>query len=313
MAGSVLTDIGVSAVEDVTDMIFQITPEETVTYNLLGETNDVDNIYHQWQTRDLVTRNDNAKVEGRTFQAREVRGTSRETNICQIFGDEIRISGTSQAVKRYAISDQFADQMKISMTEVKTDMNHAIVQGSLASVTTTGQRRFNGIIWSLSLGTGNHTVLTVASLGEDLLMDLLQENWDRGVRAKDVLVNAREKRAISAFTAGVTKFRDQEDRRVVNAVSIYESDFGIVQIHLERDVPSNTTIDVGGVDFSNSSFVIAIDRSFWKKAWLRRPFTEMTAKVADSIDGALTAEFTLEYGNPNAGGWKVIPSLVPTL
>ena len=54
-----------SVAEDVTQIIYQITPEDTPFYNMIADRSS-GSPKHEWQTRDLTTRSDNATVEGAT-------------------------------------------------------------------------------------------------------------------------------------------------------------------------------------------------------------------------------------------------------
>lgn len=297
--GTLYGDLAGLVKEDVLDILVQITPEDTPFFQMTGDS-QANNIFHQWNRRALTTRQLNANVEGKVFSfGVEAIVATRELNATQIFNKEVRVSGSSQAVDRYAVADQFADQMEARMTELKTDIEHALLRGSIVSgSSTTTARQLKGVIWALSAGS-NVSYATNASFDEGGLNELLANNWELGVRSRDVLVNRVLKRRISGFTSSTTKFRDQNDLVLVNVVSVYESDFGVVRIHLSRDIPQNFSVTSG---FS-SHMVIALDRAFYSKAWLRRPFARRTPEVADSMDGVIIAEGTLEYGHPSGGGW----------
>lgn len=282
--------------ESVMQTIFQITPEDTPYFNMIddGEANSPN---HQWQTRALTTRQDNAQVEGATFTFAAPNTPSRVTNLTQIIEKTARVSGTNQASQMHAISDLVADQIELRMVEWKTDTEHALLRGSQASGNASDTaRRMTGL---LNAVTTNATAFASGvTLGETELNDLLENIWNSGGKPADVLVHGFLKRRISSFSGNATKNFDQTERKVVNTISIYDSDFSVVAVQLSRDMPNGAAANA----------LVAIDRSMFGKAWLRRPTVERSPKVADSIDTVILGELTHEYGNEAAAGLITIAS-----
>jgi len=294
--GTFYADVLTKVKEDVLDIYFRLTPEDTPFTQMSGDS-DVMQPFHQWLEESLSTRNDNAVEDGAAFAfTTEPIGAVRLNNATQILKKEVRISRTSQKSVRYGVANQFADQLGKRLVELKTDAEHALIRGSLTTGNASSARRLQGVIWALTLGSQQHTLLEVVSFNEAHLNDLLQALWVQGAKARDLLVNGNMARRISEFTGSATKFRDQNDLTLMNVVSVYESDFGVVRKHISRDVPQS-------VGVSADTYVIAIDRDMFKKAWLDRPFTKRTADIADSLDGVIMAELTLEYGSPTGGGF----------
>lgn len=285
--------------EDVLDYIIRITPADTPAFNIFGD-DEADEIFQVWLLEELSTRNDNAVAEGDVYaMTTGAIPVTRESNVQQIFKKEIRISRSSQRVARYGgVADQYARTLSNRLIEMKTDMERAIWQGCYSSGNSSTARRMRGIIGAISRGTNNHSNMSNASLTVDVLRDMLQETWTNGVRVTDVFSGADLKRRISQFTAGDTKYRDQNDVRLLDYVSVFESDFGVVRTHITRDLPS--------ADASGGACIVALNRDMFTKAWLDRPFHKRTADVADSLDGVALGEFTLKYGSPNAGSWRFL-------
>jgi hypothetical protein len=71
-------------------------------------------------------------------------------------------------------------------------------------------------------------------------------------------------------------------------VSVYMSDFGTVEIFLERYLPKGN-----GLVMNDDAFRIA---------WLRKPKVEELAKVGDLKQFQIVGECTLEYLNERAAG-----------
>lgn len=284
-------DAAANLVEDVTDIIYELVPLDTPVYMSIGD-NKATGIEHTWQRRALTTRQHNALAEGYTYTFGTNRLPSRLRNINQILGKNIRVSESNQAVMHYAIADVYGDQAELKMKELKTDAEHAILVGTLASGFTDVARQMNGLITVISASNSTtYTDASGATFTESHLNDFIQRAWDCGGAPKDAFMGGRMKRKISSFTAGSTNYRylSADEQRVINTISIYESDFFPVTTHLSRDIPNAA----GGANFPG---ILLLDVEICKKSWLRRVKHEMTAKVASSKDGILEMEFTVEWG-----------------
>lgn len=284
-------------VEDVGDIIYQITPEETPFYNMIGDTRSIA-VQHEWFQRGLTTRQHNAQPEGFTFTfTTAMTLPTRQFNILQIFNKDIRVSRTQQQISHYAIESVYGDQAEIRMTEFKTDIEHALIQGTLHTGTATDEhRRLGGIVQAIAVGASTYTISSaLGSMSEANFNAVLQNCWNLGAKPKDLLVGGQAKRHVSTYTTSGTKFVKGEMTERVNVVDQYVSDFFVVNVHLCRDVPA------AGVHAGYSGFgFLWVDKTNLAKAWLQRPVAERTPKVADSLDAVIYAELTLEYGHPNA-------------
>src|SRR5262245_59219857 len=140
-----------SRVTDVTRFIYQITPEDKPFFMMAGEDKALDRV-HQWQRREFTTRVLNANNVGFVFTfTTQNRLPTRETNMTQIFAEEIRVSDSEKNSAHYAIEDLFADQMQLAMTVLGTNVEHALIRGSQASGDATTNAPFlQGIIWALA-------------------------------------------------------------------------------------------------------------------------------------------------------------------
>lgn len=285
-----------SIAEDVTDIIYQITPEDTPFYNSIGDT-QATAITHEWQVRDLSTRNANANYEGFTFTFTTAMTTpTRVTNVTQIMNKDVRVSETEIAVNHYAIGNLFADQMQIRMVEFKTDHEHALLQGTLVTGLTTAARSFQGFIAAIGSNASSYTNSTgLGTMTETVFNDAIQMAWDLGGEPQDCFVGGKAKRHISSFTANLTRFIPADQQRQVNTISLYESDFFPVRVHLSRDIKAQEIDST----YTGYQFVFA-DLTMLKKAWLRRPTSMRVPVTADSADGIIKSESTLEWGNASA-------------
>lgn len=290
-------EYGASLREDVIDIIFQITPTDTPFYNDIGDTaaNDTD---HGWTTRGLTVRADNAQTEGAVFAGAYTAGNfpDRVRNRTQIFRKLPQVARSMASSNMIGVKNLMADQIQINMQEFKTDIEHALIRGSLASGSTDNSvRRLNGLVNSMLEGPTNGNRFDYSTAGtftESAFNDLLEQVWLDGGNPANCLVNSAIKRSIGSFGSTLTKNIQADDKRVVNVVTVIETDFGVTNVKLSRDVS-------GAADLYDC---IVYDHSFYKKAWLDAPFVERIPKVGDSEEAVILAEGTLEYGNQLAAG-----------
>lgn len=298
-AGNAGTHYGdTSVVLDVSPVIFQETPEDTPFFELCGNASaDVSGVYHNWQLRDLVTRQDNASVEGFTYAFTAPRLTTRIGNVLQIPSKDIRISNTNQAIQHYGIPNMRADQVETQLAELKTDIELALLRGSANTGASGVARRMLGIIPMITTNVtagGGYTNGTAATFSESIFNGMLEVGWTRGAALRDVLVDGRMKRVISNFTGNSTRIVNADAGRLVSAIDQIDTEFGPVSLHLCRDMQ---TINTGT---SMGRQCLAIDKTHLNKAWLRPITVQKAAAIADSEDYIAVTELTLEYGHPCA-------------
>lgn len=293
----------VSVAEDVSEIIYQITPEDTPVYNTTGDTR-ASHIWHQWLTRSLFTRSAlNAQPEGfsYTFTAQINAPDLRRANYPQIFNKGVRVSETEAAVRHYAIDDAFQDQMLMRMAEIKTDIEHAGINGTLVSGTTgVTARQMQGLINAIVSAVSTYTTYAaLVSLTETFFNDHIQNCWSYGGKPKDWYAHGYMKRRVSAFASNSTKYIAAEAQKTVNTISVYQSDFFVLNMHLCRDIPFQTGTYLNFSGYTGYG-LLGLDTTMVRKAWLRPLTAERVPKTADSYDGEIKGEVCYEWGHPNA-------------
>lgn len=288
-------DQGKTMVEDVKDLITNIDYESTPFYSAIGESR-ADNTLHQWLQDTYASSADNAAAEGADMVFTDITPPSRGTNIVQLFQKDIRVSNTEQRVAHYGMQDPYSYQLQKKMKEMARDIEKAIVAGTRASGDSGLARRLNGAI---ALITTNKTArASGTSLTEGEFNDIMQNIYDSGtdISVDKVFTGATLKRAISAYTAGSTKFTDANGKQLYNTVSVYESDFGVHMVHLEREVPSG----------ANAKGILCVDSSKWKCAYLTdgAPQHMPLATIGSAKRGMLEAELTLESLNEKSSAYR---------
>lgn len=278
--------------EDLLAILQNISPTETQLVSGLG-TSVATNIYHQTLIDTLSAVKANAQFEGAAATFHELTNPSRVSNFTQIFKQGFRVSDTDRAVNQAAFNDRFQYEATKALKLIKNDMEYALMRGTLATGSGTGARQLAGLKASLSLITSQSGV----SLSEKILNDLFQLVWDNtGVQVNAVYGPMYIKRKISAFTAGATKYFTQDDRRLINAIDVYQADAAsMVKLFAHRYVT---------VSGDTNQDIVGINEDFFKVAYLRKPVVRQLAKVGDSTDGEIAVECTLEPQHPQAGFWS---------
>lgn len=298
-----------SVITDVTQFLYQISPEDTPFFHLCGDAAAAGAPAHSWQYRDLAARADNAQAEGGTYlYTAAMRLPTRQTNLTQILSKEGQVSNSEQASKHYAIEDSTADQVDVKVTELKNDMELTLLRGTAASGNATNAaRRMAGIIPMIVTSVSNYTSFAgTVTISEAIFNSEMEHCYNLGAVCKDVFVDGKMKRCISSFSAGGSAIHNPETRRKTLSIDFYQSDFFPVSIHLCRDM--------GTASIGNSTAarrILFIDSTQVKKAWLRAPAVKRTPEIGDAQYFVAISELTLEWGHPLAHG--LLADLLPNV
>jgi len=132
-----LTTAAIGNREDLTDVIYRITPTLTPVLNMAAKTKAT-NTLHEWQTQDLAAAASNAQAEGDNLTAKVVTPTVRLNNKTQIAAKAVIVSGTQQAMNQAGRKDEMGYQLSMASLEIKRDMEFGLTQNN---VTATAPRR----------------------------------------------------------------------------------------------------------------------------------------------------------------------------
>jgi len=276
--------------EDLLDIITNLDPTETQLLSGLG-TSTAKATLHEWLKDTLKSVSSNSHIEGVDATYPDRTDPERITNHCQIVRVGYDVTDTERAVNNAGFSDRYTYETTKALKEWKNDAEYALMRGSMATGTGTAARSLKGI--KRFLLSHNYTNASGVSLTETLLNDRFANVWDDGTQVNALYVPMYMKRKISGFTAGATKNVETTDRRLVNAVDIYQADAAQnVKLFAHRYVyvSGDTNYDV-----------IGIDEDKFKVAYLRKPFTRELAKTGDSTKGEVVGELTMECLHEDAG------------
>lgn len=273
--------------EDIYDVLQLVSPEETPLFTRLPDAT-ANATQHQWVEYTLATGSGNAEIEGAVTTGVSSSSKARKSNYTQIFSTTGAVSGTQRKVSVVGGQDEFAFEMKKKMLEWKLEAEVDMILQTSDAASSTSARTMTGLIDSLQTNRVTGSATTIA-LRESDFNDLLQKIFEAGAVPDTCYVNGFLKRRISQFVTSNTRMLDMSSPgKLLNRVSIYESDFGTIEIVLER--------------YMTKTVGIMLKDNLFRKAWLRKPSTYPLAKRGDLDEFQIVGEFTLEYLNQRAGG-----------
>ena len=280
---------------DVSEAIWRITPDDTPFYNMSGDT-QATAMLHEWMEEELTTRADNAAIEGANWGSLQPPiSQERVQNRVQTLKKSVVVTRLMQRVRQWGITDMFGSNMLKRMREWKTDCEHALIRGSgKVTPALSTASRLDGVMWCISAG-GNVVDHSGTTFAEADFNDMFQDTWTAGGFPEDVLVGPNMKRRISGFTSAADQsYFNVDNTKVRNTISVYESDFTTVTVHLSRDIQ-----DGGSV---NDKTCLLLTSSMFKKAWIDRPFAQRIPPPGDGMYGVILGDLTLECGARAAHG-----------
>ena len=275
--------------EDLSDMIYNIAPVDTMFSSKIGAVSATAT-KHEWQTDTLAAAGANAQLEGDDTAASAVVPTVRLSNTCQIQKKVFQISGTLEKVKKAGRQSEIDYQTALNSKSLAKDIEYAFLQAVQA---TADPRQMDGALTrtitnidindAVLNGNGTVTGGTNRPLTEDIVKNQCQNAYTQGGDIDTIYVGPYNKQQISNFVNTGNTRRFVEEKKLINSVDVYESDFGMIAIKPHRNFPINVAFGV--------------DHKYWKKATLRPTFREMLAKTGDSTKYHIVVEHTIEACN----------------
>jgi hypothetical protein len=307
--------------EDLQDAENMISPTETPFTSMIAGRRTASSATHEWPLTELSA----VSVTNRVAEGEDAPATdtpviaSRRWNFTQISDKKAKVSDTSQRVDGAASIEKMAKQISYKLKELKRDCEAMMIENIPANpgaaegatvrvaagfvaflITNPSRGATTGAAPTLSNTTSGypdagHTAGTLRPITEALFNDQIQACWSQGGEPRYALCSPANKRVMSELFDGfATKYKDGDDKKIINAVDIYESDFGQVQI-----VPDRFMLGDGGAD---SSHILMIDPDYVAVADLQPTRQIPLARTGHTETRLIQKEYTLWVGNEKAHG-----------
>lgn len=284
-------------VMDLRDEIALVSPTDTPLTTLLmgrGAVVPAKDITVTWRERKLNENRGTLILEGAEAGTPIKSSRGSLSNICQIIEKVTQVSGTAQALNPKGIGNSFDAEIADRLLETKRDLEWYFLNGTKAEEADSTPRQMNGLI---NLVNSANVIDGTAGLTEDLLLDALQKMWDHGAQGEYfTFVNASVKRLINRLAKAGDNIRfikgDEGAGKMFGVTyNRFESDFGILNMVLDRHTAANT--------------LFAVDLEQVEIAELRGTFYEDLPKAGDYQKGHIINESTIKLLNSYAGA-KII-------
>lgn len=299
--------------EDLTDVIYDISPTETPFMSNAARVS-VKAKRHDWQTDALAAAAQNAKTEGAIISAAAITPTTRLQNMTQIARKPFAVTGTTEAVDKAGRASEVSYQTAKHGREMKRDMEKDLTGAAAASAGGAGTARtFAGVeAWIASngteLGTGATTPgfnptagltataptdgSTAVAFTEGHLKLAIREAWTDGGDPGVIMVGPFNKTVVSGFSGIGTLYQDvtrrgtEQQAAIIGGADLYISDFGRHVV-----IPNR---------FQRDGTALILDMSMWAVGFLRPMHTFELGKRGDADEMVVQCEYTLESRNEAA-------------
>ena len=209
----------IGAREDLTDVIYDISPTDTPIMSSIGKTKAT-SVYHEWQTDSLAAATtSNALVEGASATEATISPTTRLGNYTQIVGKTVMVSGTLLASDLAGRKSEMAYQLAKASAEIKRDIETIITanQGQTAGSSGSAARKMGSLLSYIktntnksagttagadptTIGVSTRTDGTTRTFTETILKDVIKQVFEEGGTPSVLMVSPALKQTVSAFT-----------------------------------------------------------------------------------------------------------------
>lgn len=290
--------------EDLSDIIYNISPEETPFFSNCAKM-DVDSTKFEWQTDSLADVSATTAVEGADAAFAPSTATARLHNYTEIIQKTAITSGTLEATDRAGRQREMAYQVLKRAKELRRDAEHHLVgvpnPYAVGNATTAREtaayntwikanssRGANGVD-AVVAGENAPTDGTQRAFTETLLGAVIDACYISGGNPNIIMAAPFNKRALTGFSGNADEVKsDNTSKKVINAVSVYVSDYGEMKV-----VPNR---------FVRAREVLVYEQDYWKIAVLRGMQNTEIAKTGDAEKRQVLMEFGLCAANASSSG-----------
>jgi hypothetical protein len=293
--------------EDLSDVIYNVTPEETPFYSK-SKKSKASNTFVEWQTDTLRASAANAHIEGDATTANARSATSRLGNYTQIFKNAVVVPDTDEGLNKAGRGREIAYQVMKTAKEQKLDIEKALFDNN-ARVAGNGStaRELAGapawLITNTSFGanegadaTGDGTdartdeTTTLLAFSQARFDSVMQSIWEEGGKPDTVYLSAFQMNVALGFTGNNNQRSTVQagGERVIKSLAVYVTPWGTVEFMPSRE--------------NRSRDVFIMQDNMWEVAVLRPTKNVELAKTGDNTTRQVVTELTLKCLNEKASG-----------
>ena len=293
--------------EDLSDIITNISPEETPFYTKSSKTK-ARNTLVEWQTDSLRASAANAHIEGDATTAEARSATTRLGNYTQIFKNAVVVPDTDEGLDKAGRAREVAYQTLKIAKEQKLDIEKALFDNNAraAGNSTTARELAGAPAWLTSNtdfganeganptgdGTDARTdeTTTLIAFSQARFDGVMQSIWENGGNPDTVYLSAFQMNVALGFTGNNNQRSSVQagDERVIKSLAVYVTPWGTIEFMPSRE---NRSRDV---------FIMQDD--MWEVATLRPTKNVALAKTGDNTTRQVITELTLCAKNEAANG-----------
>jgi hypothetical protein len=293
--------------EDLSNVIHNISPEETPFYSKSGKTS-AKNTLVEWQTDSLRASAANAHIEGDATAGEARTATTRLGNYTQIFKNAVVVPDTDEGLDKAGRAKEVAYQTLKIAKEQKLDIELALFANNAraAGNSTTARELAGAPAWintNTDFGanegadpTGDGTdartdeTTAVTAFSQAKFDGVMQSIWEEGGKPDTVYLSAFQMNVALGFTGNNNQRSAVQagDERVIKSLAVYVTPWGSVEFMPSRE--------------NRSRDVFIMQDNMWEVAVLRPTKNVALAKTGDNTTRQVVTELTLCAKNEAANG-----------
>jgi uncharacterized protein DUF5309 len=172
------------------------------------------------------------------------QGASRTTtktglfNYTQLYEDTVVVTSTAEAIKKWVEQGEMSGQLERALRVAWIQWERSLLDGRKVAPSSGVASAMDGILPRIST---NAYAKAGAPLVEDFILQALQDSYVAGGQISHIFVNAFQKRRMNQFLDSI-RMTTRQDRVAGSVVDTYSSDFGTVDIVLDRNIPTDTVL-----------------------------------------------------------------------
>jgi hypothetical protein len=290
--------------EDLSDVIYNVSPEETPFYSKAKKTK-AKNTLAEWQTDSLRASAANAHIEGDATAGEARSATTRLGNYTQIFKNAVVVPDTDEGLDKAGRAKEVAYQTLKIAKEQKLDIEKALFENNarVAGSSSAARELAGAPAWLITNtdfgsggadatgdGTDARTDGTQAAFSQARFDGVMQSIWEEGGKPDTVYLSAFQMNKALGFTGNNNQRSNVQagDERVIKSLAVYVTPWGTVEFMPSRE--------------NRSRDVFIMQDNMWEVAVLRPTKNVALAKTGDNTTRQVVTELTLCAKNEKANG-----------